>query len=407
MPLDSFVTTVLHARPPIAHALSRDVEMKKNALVFAWENFGPIHNDRCEALAKYFDGRYSIIGVEWFKRSHTYDWQPEASAQFVKHTLFEVPPTRLVAWRVFYRLFTKILAQRPRAIFLCHYEEPYVFFCAVALRLMGFKVFIMNNSKFDDYDRNLFREIGKAIMYSPYNGVIAAGERSKDYMRFLGFPERRICMNYNVLSVERIRSAAENDPAPLGADFTSRHFTIIARLVTKKNISLALKAYQLYSQGEQFRRQLHICGDGPLMRELVEQVSALSITNSVVFHGFLQTNEISRILSSTLALILPSIEEQYGNVVIEALIMGVPVLLSENCGARDLLVRSGVNGFVFEPDNFKGLAYFMTLLSSDKNLWEKMASATHKYANLADAGHFSTAVRRLIEFGGENQHTMN
>ena len=78
---------------------------------------------------------------------------------------------------------------------------------------MGFKVFTMNNSKFDDYDRNLFREIGKAIMYSPYNGVIAAGERSKDYMRFLGFPERRICMNSNVLSVERIRSAAENDPA--------------------------------------------------------------------------------------------------------------------------------------------------------------------------------------------------
>lgn len=375
--------------------------MKKSALVFVWENFGPLHNDRCEALANYFDGRHSIIGLELFKRSHTYDWQPEASVQFVKHTLFEVPPTRLVAWRMFYRLFTKILAQRPRAVFLCHYQEPYVLFCAVALRLTGFKVFIMNDSKFDDYRRNLLREISKAIMYLPYNGALTAGKRSKDYMRFLGFNKRRISLNYDVLSIERIRSAARSDPAPLGADFTSRHFTIIARLVTKKNISLALKAYQLYSQGDQFRRQLHICGDGPLMVELVEQVSALSITNGVVFHGFLQTSEISRILSSTLALILPSVEEQYGNVVIEALAMGIPVLLSENCGARDLLVRSGVNGFVFEPDNFEGLAYFMTLLSSDKNLWEKMSKATHNFVDLADVKHFPIAVHHLIESGAE------
>ena len=137
------------------------------------------------------------------------------------------------------------------------------------------------------------------------------------------------------------------------------------------------------------------------MVELVEQVSALSITNGVVFHGFLQTSEISRILSSTLALILPSVEEQYGNVVIEALAMGIPVLLSENCGARDLLVRSGVNGFVFEPDNFEGLAYFMTLLSSDKNLWEKMSKATHNFVDLADVKHFPIAVHHLIESGAE------
>ena len=64
-------------------------------------------------------------------------------------------------------------------------------------------------------------------------------------------------------------------------------------------------------------------------------------------------------LRKSLALILPSTEEQFGFVVLEALALGIPVIVSENVGARDLHVRTGVNGFIFEPDNEKGLAFFM------------------------------------------------
>lgn len=114
----------------------------------------------------------------------------------------------------------------------------------------------------------------------------------------------------------------------------------------------------------------------------------------VHFAGYLDESEIAQRLGSTLALILPSIEEQHGLVINEALAMGVPVLLSDNCGARDLLVRSGVNGYVFEADNACGLAHFMGLLDRDEAEWTRLAVATTRFLPAADTSFF---VRAIVE----------
>src|SRR5690606_6604814 len=96
------------------------------------------------------------------------------------------------------------------------------------------------------------------------------------------------------------------------------------------------------------------------------------------------------------ALILPSTEEQFGNVVIEAQALGLPVLLSIVCGARDNLVRSGINGFIFEPDNPNGLALFMSLINDDKEFWSNMCNAAQTNALKGDVIQFSKAVNQLL-----------
>jgi glycosyltransferase involved in cell wall biosynthesis len=116
----------------------------------------------------------------------------------------------------------------------------------------------------------------------------------------------------------------------------------------------------------------------------------------VHFRGFLQTQEISRAYGTSLALLLPSIEEQFGNVVPEAQAMGLPVILSDNCGSRDVLVRSGVNGFVVEPDNPVGMAFFMKLMSEDESLWRNMCFASQQFVERADTGRFADAVEALL-----------
>lgn len=122
----------------------------------------------------------------------------------------------------------------------------------------------------------------------------------------------------------------------------------------------------------------------------------MGISNHVVFRGWLQDNAISQTLGQSLALLLPSIEEQFGNVVIEAQAMGLPVILSDNCGARDRLVRSGMNGFVIEPGNPQGMAYFMTQLSEDESLWRRMCDEANKSAPLGDVQRFVEGVEALI-----------
>ena len=367
-------------------------------LVFVWDNFGPLHADRCNAVATRFEGRHQVIGLELAGRSRVYDWLPEDGTHFRKITLVS---GRSLEEIPFLKRYGKTLSAclalgRDSKYFLCHYQDPAIFSVAATLRTMGRPVYTMGCSKFDDYPRKLPREFLKSLMYLPYAGAIASGVRSCEYMNFMGIPSDKIQSAYNSVSLDRIRQLSGVPIAPNGVPFRERHFTIVARFVAKKNISMALKAMKLYAQQVPNPRALHLFGSGPLEAELRHQARETGIEDLVHFRGFLQTKEISSAYGRSVALLLPSIEEQFGNVIPEAQAMGLPIILSDNCGGRDLLVRTGVNGFVIEPDNPTGLAFFMKLISEDEDLWRRMCIDSQSFAERADSARFAEAVEALI-----------
>ncbi|MFN5211513.1 glycosyltransferase [Brevundimonas sp.] len=363
--------------------------------VFVWENFGPLHAARAEAVALALGRR--VVGIELFSRSQVYGWETPEPTGFEKITLRRDGGT---GGGLLWPLLRALARIRPAAVFFCHYERPDVMLAAWVCRLFGVTTFVMNDSKFDDYPRHLWREVIKSAFYRPYHGAIAASARSRDYLRFLGVPADRIEMHYDCVPVDAIRRLAGAPPAPDGAPFSARHFTVVARHVPKKNIGLAIEAFALTRAAGSGRR-LVLCGSGPLEGQLRAQAAALGIADHVEFRGFVQADEVARVLGQTLALILPSTEEQYGQVVAEAMALGVPALVSDRCGARDELVRSLVNGFVFEPDNAAGLARMMGLLDRDEALWRDMAARCAGTAAQVDLPPFVESVRRLLARTGK------
>lgn len=363
----------------------------EHPVVFLWENFGPVHADRCKAVAQ---SGLSVVGLELYERSDVYEWDPEVDASFRKVTLFS---GRRVRGMGLIRALFQFRRRNGRATwFLCHYDWPEVFLFAIVLRILGDPVFTMGCSKFDDLRRRVLREFLKSLFFLPYQGALASGRRSKDYFRFLGIQESMVVGEYNTVSIERIRALSGSVPAPGGVPFEVRDFIVVARLVPKKNIALALAAFAILVRSSDQPRRLQICGSGPLGSELRELCRSLDISSHVVFNGFVQTRDVSRLLASSLALILPSVEEQFGNVVIEAQAMGVPVILSDNCGARDSLVRSGVNGFVVEPDNPEGLAWFMARIAEDEAMWRRFCEASTSATGISDTMSFAKGIRELI-----------
>jgi glycosyltransferase involved in cell wall biosynthesis len=367
-------------------------------LVFVWDNFGPLHADRCDAVATKFAGSQEVIGLELAAKSAVYAWVPESGTHFRKITLIEGRSIEQVPFgeRLVKTLRACFSMGRNTKFFMSHYEHPVTLIVSSILRLCGRRVYAMGCSKFDDYPRNLRRENLKRLFYLPYCGGIASGIRSRDYMRFLGLNEDTIKTECNTVSLRRIQTLSGALPAPEGAAFSHRHFTIVARFVPKKNLSMALEAFAIYAAQVQHPRDLHLCGSGPLEVALRRQAHDDGIEHLVHFRGFLQTADICKTFASSLALLLPSIEEQFGNVVPEAQAMGLPVVLSDNCGARDLLVRAGVNGFVIEPDNPTGMAFFMKLLSEDESLWREMCISAQQFARRGDVERFAEATEALV-----------
>ena len=355
-----------------------------------------MHEDRLAAAARRYPGR--VRAVQFWPASDTYGWVP-ADAGAGGHavpteTVLTRPCTR-PGLRFAWRLLRACLRSRARDVYLCHYQLWPVLLATIALRLCGRRVFCMIDSKFDDYPRAVLREVGKALFLAWYSGAFVSGHRSRDYLRFLGFRRRPIALGYDALSVDRIRAQAPAPPAPDGVPHAARDFVVVARLVPKKNLALALDAYAAWRAGGGSGRGLRILGSGPCEAALRERARVLGIAEYVTFAGLVQTGEVSAALAHALCLILPSTEEQFGLVVIEAMAMGVPALVSANAGAVDLMIDNGVNGWIVDPGNPRALTAAMTRLAGDVDAWTAMARAARDDSRRGDSAVFAVGVEAL------------
>jgi glycosyltransferase involved in cell wall biosynthesis len=374
---------------------------RRPAIVFMWEQFSAYHVDRLEAMAAAFRGAYEIVGIEVASRSLTYAWAPVVSGgDFRRQTLFPGGVSDAIPWpRKLRHAMRAIRAARPRAVFLCNQDNPEILAALVLLRLSGTRTYAMLDAKFDDTPRRVLKEALKRPVFALFNGGLVAGARTVAYARFLGLREGWARTAYDTVSIARVRRDAATPPAPCGAAHAMRDFVVVARFVPKKNLPLAIRAYAFYRTlptSQSRTRRLVLCGAGPLEAMLRALAAELGVADGVEFAGFLDHEAVARRLGTGLALILPSVEEQWGLVVNEAVAMGLPVLCSDNVGARDSLVRVAVNGFVFEPDNHEGLARLMHLLAENAALWQRLAEGSLRLAPNGDVAEFVRGVCELL-----------
>ncbi len=375
------------------------MRVRKPTILFQWISHGPYHLDRLEAVHAARITDLDIVGAA-IASSDEYSWERTSSEHVKIYDLFvDQKFQETGTWQRLVRRLSDLRNYNIKYAFLCNYNLIDTLAVAVVLRLLGAKVYLMMPVKFDDKKRWLWRELLKSFFLLPYHGGLVSGRRSRDYFEFLGMRSDRLFEGYDTVSVARIRALAQAQPAPEGTPFALRHFTVVARHVPKKNLHLAIDAYARYRQAAGAdARALHLCGTGELEESLRADVARRGLTG-VEFRGWLGAEAVAKVLATSLTLILPSVEEQWGLVVNEALAMGVPILCSDNVGARDSLVRTAVNGYVFESDNGEGLAHLMTRMATDEHEWRRMAEAAGEFSNKGDTCQFVSGVAKVLGHG--------
>ena len=110
-----------------------------------------------------------------------------------------------------------------------------------------------------------------------------------------------------------------------------------------------------------------------------------SFPNGLIsWKGFLKTNELQEELGKCRALInTPKWNEAYGNVVVEAMACGVPVISYEKGGPSEI-IKHGKTGFLVEPNHKEGLIHFLknieTIDRKDCRDWVKNNASSQIFA---------------------------
>ncbi len=127
----------------------------------------------------------------------------------------------------------------------------------------------------------------------------------------------------------------------------------VGQLVHRKGIDVLLEAARpLFAAHGGFR--LHLVGSGDKENEYKKWVADNGLSDRVRFEGAMASAAVMERISKADVLILPSRWDGWGLVVNEALMAGVPVIVSDMCGAADL-VSNGVNGYTFRSGDVADL----------------------------------------------------
>ena len=111
----------------------------------------------------------------------------------------------------------------------------------------------------------------------------------------------------------------------------------------------------------------------------VRIIKKLNIENKVIFTGSIK-NEINKIYTASDIFILPSIYESFGNVCLEAMASGIPVIVSRNCGASEIITHKENGLIINNPKNSYEVSEAIKFLLSHKDIREKISIEARKTA---------------------------
>ncbi len=166
-------------------------------------------------------------------------------------------------------------------------------------------------------------------------------------------------------------------------------------LIPRKGVHHLLKAF---AQLDVPSAQLHLVGkaeNGDYAAALRQQAAELGISERVRFCGAVSQAELARYFAGARVMVLPSLSEGLGRVVVEAMLLGTPVIGSRVGGIPDL-IRPGETGLLVEAgEEGDLLAALKQIYRADVNA---MGAAARAFAlEYFSPEKYATGYRQLFE----------
>jgi glycosyltransferase involved in cell wall biosynthesis len=184
-----------------------------------------------------------------------------------------------------------------------------------------------------------------ANKYDNMNIFISEASR-KDQLTLLKVPlEETIVINNGVTIVDK--ENIEN------IELDSDYFNIVmaARFVPEKNHSLVIDCLlDILDTNIINNIKIYFLGNGPLENKMIDRIKDSIYKDNFIFKGTVNHESVLGYFKSSDLVVIPSKSEGFGNIAVEAGLMGARIL-SSNAGGLNEIIKHEKNGFKFESEN--------------------------------------------------------
>jgi glycogen(starch) synthase len=233
------------------------------------------------------------------------------------------------------RLVFLLRHERPDAVSLHFVGEP-ALFVLLARRFASFRLVVSLHG--DDVEglirrRNFDRWLFRALLRDA-DMVTACSQYLLDRaFEIEPAASKKGRVIYNGMDQTKVASATSNTGSAVA----------VGRMVPKKGFNVLLRA--LASSKHQLR--LTLIGDGPEREKLEELAQTLGLNGGVRFSGARDRGQILEEMAAAEVVVIPSLQEPFGLVALEAMAAGKPVVASDVGGLPEVL--EGADAFLVPP----------------------------------------------------------
>ena len=211
------------------------------------------------------------------------------------------------------------------------------------------------NSGIHDETQRYINDTEWMLTYEANEVIVNSNYMKNELQRLFGLPYEKINVVPNGIGQTNF-SGYERD-YEFRRKFAADNEKIIlfsGRLVYEKGIQNLIAAMPKILNGYHDAK-LIIAGKGGMIDELRGQVNYLGIQNKVYFTGYLDHKTLCKMYKCADVSVFPSTYEPFGIVALEAMLAGVPVVVSDVGGLNEI-VEHGINGMKSYAGNPNSLA---------------------------------------------------
>jgi len=348
-----------------------------------------------EALTRY----YNIEVFYCSHRSWERDWQLNAyhlnyPHQFLKGFSLKLRKPLYGEWRTIWinpMLWWHLWRSNPNCIVAYEYSVPSLVAWLVTM-IRGHKLIIWSEmTPFTERNLSRGQRLTRWILRNRLHAAIGTSYAACDTFREAGVKEEKI-----ILATQTIDPIFFEPPPSQKDPFSILY---IGHLNERKGVNHLLYAFQLILQTIP-QATLKLVGNGEHANALAELTTTLQINHAVTFDGFVEPVETQILYATASIFVLPSLEDTFGVVAMEALASNVCLVCSQYAGASSHLT-DGVDSFIVDPYDHRMMAKQTIKLIENADLRQEFNKNGQKvvmdcHPEVA-AEHFANGIRRALD----------
>jgi glycosyltransferase involved in cell wall biosynthesis len=292
----------------------------------------------------------------------------------------------------------KVLRRHRVDIFHAHLFDPSVV-GLVAARLAGIPVSLVTRH-YSDYHTRLGKRWHVRLdqmCTALSHGVIAVSEQTRRVMvEEEKAPPQKVRVVYNGIDLDRVSPPEQQDVERLREELGVAGcpvIVVVARLHPEKGHTYLFRAMPAVLAGTGGRARLLVVGEGSFRPEFEREVAELGVAHAVRFLGF--RRDVVRLFCLADVVVLPSLAEAFGLVLVEAMALRRPIVATRVGGIPEL-IEHGQTGWLVEPGSPSALAEGILALLNDRALCERLRESGR--ARALERFRFETMMQRYEEY---------